>query len=302
MTIWTELEREYGISIVKPMKVRDVYRIVTKKHGHLCLKPYPIPEAEVRFIARAFAHLEEQGFDYGPKVLRTRRNTEWVTRREVHYMLTNWVRGRQPDFSGSASSEYKKAIRRLASFHKAAQGYPSSEAPESRIRYGGIPDNIASYRDTLKRHSRFGRLTELCDEAAARLKAEPVLKAIEQERAAGAFTHGDFNYPNLVLDGAGKIHLIDFENTSLSSRMQDFAHILYRNFPWQSDRMLQWIEYYDRKRPLSAEDRSLLRALLLVPYPVVRNLRIFKSVRAAERIMPSREQIRSYRRGLRELV
>ncbi len=48
--------------------------------------------------------------------------------------------------------------------------------------------------------------------------------------------------------------------------------------------MLRWVEYYDRKRPLSAADLHLLYALLLVPYPYIRQLRIGYPRRLALRV------------------
>lgn len=63
--------------------------------------------------------------------------------------------------------------------------------------------------------------------------------------------------------------------------------------------MLRWVEYYDRKRPLSAADLHLLYALLLVPYPYIRQLRIGYPRRLAP---PGSQRIRRYKKELKQLL
>jgi CotS family spore coat protein len=300
VSLRSEIELAYGINILRLIKVRDVYRIVTKNDGVLCLKSYEIPESEMHFIARVFTHLIGSGFKYSPKILLTLNQASWITRNGVHYMLTNWVMGEQPDFS--KRNHYKKAVRLLAKFHSVAQGIPGPDIPEGRIRYNKIPELIASYRKTLSENANMGHHIGLCDEALEHLTHPTVLQAIEKEQSVFAIVHGDYNFPNLVRDKSRSTHMIDFENTSLNVRMQDFSHILHRNFPWQSKETLQWIDYYNRKRPLSKEDLHLLHALLLVPYPVIRALRLKKKIHTNSIILPTLKQIRRYRKGLKQLL
>jgi CotS family spore coat protein len=300
MSLWSDLERQYGIAILKRKRFRDVYCIVTRNRGTLCLKYYAIPEVEMSFIAQVFTHLTGNGFKYSPRILLTRNHAPWFTRNGVHYMLTNWVKGEKPNFSNL--QHYKHAIRRLAKFHTVSQGFPVSLATEARTRYRNIPLQISSYREVLNGFQGTDLLRALCDEATEYLEHPTALRAIEQEEAVLSFTHGDYNYPNLIRHPSGKIYMIDFENTSLSARMQDLAHILYRNFPWRNEKMLQWINYYNLKRSLTPEDRYLLYCLLLVPYPVVREIRLNKSEHFIRSVIPTEDQIRVYKSGLQELL
>jgi CotS family spore coat protein len=300
MILWSDIEQEYGITISKKVKVRDVYQLFTHNHGILCLKSYPIPEPEIRFIAQVFTHLAGSNFMYGPKILLTRSESPWITRNEVHYMLTNWVVGQNPDFH--KKNHFKKAIRILARFHSIAQGIPAQHVPEARIKYSKLWERITSYGNSLSEHPKMERLISNCNEALEHLSHPTVVKAIEQEQAVSAFVHGDFNYPNLILDTSRSIHMIDFENTSLNVRMQDFSHILHRNFPWKGKETLSWIEYYNRKRPLSVEDLHLLHTLLLVPYPVIRALQLKKRVQHILTLLPTTKQVRDYTNDLERLL
>ncbi|SDN58749.1 Ser/Thr protein kinase RdoA involved in Cpx stress response, MazF antagonist [Paenibacillus sp. yr247] len=301
MLVESDVEQEYGIHILNQVTVRDgVYQLFTQNHGILCLKRYRVPESEIRFIAQVITHLAESGFMYGPKMLLTTSQRPWITRNEVHYMLINWTEGHSPDFENSAL--FKKALRLLAKFHSVAQGLPAKDVPEARLRYHWLHERFTSYQNILGEHSKMGRLISICNKAKEHLSHPKVVKAIEQEQTARSFVHGDFNYPNLVLNGASSMHMIDFENTSLHVRMQDFSHILHRNFPWQGKETLHWIDYYNRKRPLSEEDLRLLYALLLVPYPVIRALQYKKKSHHAKVALPTTIQIKNYTNELKLLL
>lgn len=295
-----DLEQEYGIHILKQVRVRDVYQVFTQNHGILCLKGYKIPESEIHFIAQVFTHLAESGFIYGPKLLLTLGQAPWITRNGVHYMLTNWVVGNNPVMS--KTSHFKKSLHLLARFHTVAHGFTSPHIPEVRRRYNWLGEQIASYGTLLGQKQKMGRFIALCNEALEQLDRPTVIKAIHQEQAASAFVHGDYNYPNLVLDASRSVHMIDFDNTSLNVRMQDLSHILHRNFPWQGKEILRWIEYYDQKRPLSPEDMHLLHTLLLVPYPIIRELRRRQRIRRAKIVLPTAKKIRDYKHELKQML
>lgn len=296
---WLNLEQEYGIRIVKQVRIRDVYKIFTRNHGVLCLKSYNIPELEMVFITQVFTHLAAHEFVQCPRIFLTTAQLPWITRDGVHYMLTNWVIGEHPQFK--RENHFRKGLRLLAKFHTIAQGLPASHVP-ARIKYNGLRELITSYRTLLDKYQRMGRMIALCDEALEQLQHSAVIKAIANEQAAAAFVHGDYNYPNLVLDTSKSIQMIDFDNTSLNVRMQDFSHILHRNLPWKGGETLRYIEYYDHKRALSKEDLHLLYTLLLVPYPVIRAVRRKQSKRHAQTILPTTKQINDYNQELKQLL
>lgn len=300
MPLWSDVEREYGIQIEKRKKVRDVYRLHTRKHGILCLKSYEVPEEEVRFLASVFRQLADAGFNQSPRLLSTTGQTDWIASGGRYYMLTNWVDGSAPDFA--RKSHFKKALRALARFHLHAEGFAPSDVPPARQRAEGLPNMIRHYRSELERHKRLRKFVLLCDKALAYLEQAPAVRAVEQEQACGAFVHGDYNYPNLVLDARRAVHLIDFENSSLLPRMTDLCHILHRNCAWRGTKTLRAIKTYERIRPLSGEDKYLLYALLHVPYPIVRAIRMHGSSYARHVELPKRRQIRRYCKRIEELI
>ncbi|PZE20191.1 phosphotransferase [Paenibacillus xerothermodurans] len=298
MSIWASVEQMYGIKIKQTTKVRDVYKVRTAKTVY-CLKGYDFPEEEVRFITQVLSFLRKQGHMRGQKVYPTTKNTPYIHYNGSYYTLTNWVNGRKPDFD--RRHEFNSTLRTLAIFHEAAQGFPHTEAPPSRVRYSNLSHDIGRYKEALSDHAETKPLVQLCDEALDAMKQPKLTAAVEAEQRASAIVHGDYNYSNLVKDDCGKIHLIDFENTSLNLRMTDLSHVLHRNFAWNGSAVLRGIECYEKKRQLGASDLHLLHALLISPYPVVRSLRA-KGLAQTKRLIPTAAQLKKYTRELKALL
>ncbi|MFK7693033.1 phosphotransferase [Paenibacillus sp. HJGM_3] len=294
MSFWSIVEQSYGIKIRDSRPFHDVYKVRTE-NGVYCLKPYEFHAEDVQFIGRILGYLEERGFSRGPKVYPTVEQAAFMTHNGVFYMLTNWVKGDRPDFS--KRMDYKKGIRTLAKFHAVAEGFPLEEVPAGRVRYSGLSSEVTEYKELLSSYTHTGHLVPLCEEALGRLQQAGSLEAIDTEAQLSAFTHGDYNYPNMIKDPHRKIHLIDFDNSSLHVRMKDLSHILHRNCLWDGTEMLRWIDYYHKHRSLSSGDRCLLHALLVAPYHVVRNIRI-GGIRHAKRVIPSQARMQKYQREL----
>jgi Ser/Thr protein kinase RdoA (MazF antagonist) len=300
MSLTTDLEQQYGIHVLKKVKVRDVYQLSTRNHGVLCLKSYNVPEAEMNFITQVFAHLSQNDFRFAPKVLYTSSHAYWITREGIHYMLTNWVKGEHPRFD--MKEHFKKGIRLLAKFHTVAEGFNAPFIPIERIRYNQLKEQITSDRNILADNPKMKLMTTLCNEALNDIDNATVVKAIAEEESHLAFTHGDYNYPNLMLDRVGSMHMIDFDNTSLHVRMEDLSHILHRNMAWHGHEMLRWVQYYDSKRPLSKGDLHVLHTLLLVPYPILRTLKQNKRNNRHHISIPTVHKIKLYRNELKQLL
>lgn len=304
MPLVRQIESEYPLAIKNQTAVRDVRRLLASDGRAFCCKSLDFPDAEVDFIADCITQLAESGFPYGPKIVTTRDGKLWTKRNNKPILITNWITGRSPDFH--KSSEWKLAVKTLARFHRYSRFPAHRNVPAARERYANLTGMIANYRDTLQLQQfpdlPLRDLVFLCDEATRYLQEPKGIAAVEREANERAWVHGDYNYPNLVLDKKGLLHLIDFENASLQVRMTDLAHILYRNVAWNYDGVLRWINHYDRFRPLSAEDQYLLHALLHIPYPLIRAIRAAKNKDKLKSIVPSASRIQQYIEGIRKII
>jgi CotS family spore coat protein len=303
MTLKAEVEKEYGIKVLDWKPVKDVFQIRCKPHGVLCLKPYKCVFEEVQFIAAVQEHVYQQGFRYVPKTLRTRDDQLAIQYAHQWYMLTPWVAGKAPVFRDAR--QLHDAIRTLGVFHTHAQNFPRSSVPPKRYKIDHILEQLVQDRKLIQRsYQGTDRMTllNLCDESIRQFRHPKVSKAIIHEAALGALIHGDYNYPNIVRDVRRHYHLIDFENASMNTRMEDLAHIIHRNAPWQPEKMMRLIDWYDHARPLNSGDLSILAALLYRPYPVVRSLHQQRLRRKKRQIVvPSRAIVNQFVSRLQRL-
>ncbi|TCZ81158.1 hypothetical protein E0485_02460 [Paenibacillus albiflavus] len=295
----TQINTFYNLTITKIEPVKDVYKLHTKQNGILCLKCYNTSSADMDFIAQVFTHLKNKDYPYAPIIFPTRTDTSWFRIKDTYYMLTNWVNGVSPNFNHRRA--IKKAVIALAKFHQYAEGLPKEIIPPSRQHLHKLSEKIALYKQILETKLSTNEakpLLDLCDQASFYLRDEQSVTALQQEAAAGAFTHGDYNYPNLVKYNH-HLYLIDFENCRHLTRMTDLSHILHRNFAWNGSTTLRFIDYYENYRPLPREHRHLLAALLHIPYPVIRDLNLKRQTAIR---LPSTYQIDKYVRYLKRLL
>lgn len=297
-----QLEHQYEIQIIQWHDQKDVARVQTLKHGDLCLKPFQFPAEDVQFIADVQTHLQRSGFLYSPRMFVTRHGHSWLKYNNHRYILTNWIAGQSPSYK--RHSQLRKSVRTLAVFHQYAQNLGTVCMPAARDRIHTLEQRfqeadacIAENRSRVRESRAF---RALCDEALRHLRTAAAQRAIFAEATTKALVHGDFNYPNLIVDEQGHHQLIDFENTSHYVRMEDLAHIIHRNHPWELDGTKRVMEVYNHVRAISQDDLRLLVALLCEPYPLIRTLRQrrFSDVRE----MPRATRLEQYARGLDEWV
>ncbi|GIP39122.1 hypothetical protein J31TS4_24020 [Paenibacillus sp. J31TS4] len=300
MSLREAVRRQYGKRVAAFEKYRDVYRLRLAGHGNRCLKPSGSNERDAIYLSRVYRHLAQKGFNRGPRTDLTTRGKMYFEWDGTYYMLTKWINGRPPRLK--KKKEWRQAVALLARFHRTAEGLDTADAPPSRLRYDGLQHQVEQYRQRLEKELNISRLLAMCDLAAERLNDPLAKEAVQKEKDAGAFTHGDYNYPNLVLDSQRRLHMIDFENSSHSPRMSDLAHLLHRNCGWDAERTLEAVRLYHKHRQLSIQDRHLLFALLLIPYPVIRKLRLGKRAGTGRIPVPSSQTINKYVRGLRKLL
>ena len=77
--------------------------------------------------------------------------------------------------------------------------------------------------------------------------------------------HGDLRLDNLLVD-EGRLHVIDFDDCGFGWFLYDFAAAVsfFEDAPTVPALMAAWVEGYRQVRPLSAEDLSVLPALILL--------------------------------------
>ncbi|MDC5857316.1 phosphotransferase enzyme family protein [Vibrio europaeus] len=100
----------------------------------------------------------------------------------------------------------------------------------------------------------------------ARDQGRKVLSSIPKQAPQYGLIHCDFLPENLLVDGSGQIHLIDFDDAGFGYHMFDIATTVFWFMGDESfdDIVAQFLEGYESVRQLSDEQKELLPWFLLI--------------------------------------
>lgn len=100
----------------------------------------------------------------------------------------------------------------------------------------------------------------------ARNQGRKILSAIPKQAPQYGLIHCDFLPENLLVDGAGEIHLIDFDDAGFGYHMFDIATTVFWFMGEESfdDIVAEFLTGYESVRPLSDEQKELLPWFLLI--------------------------------------
>lgn len=272
----------FGITPVRLEPCGDVYR-VSAREGVFCLKRFKGLDQELRFALEAQAHLFGRGFDRIARPFRGRRGIWGVKDGDGTYFVTEWLEGTQPDFTDPA--QLGKAARLLARLHLAAGGFsPRTQIPWDKFRWGNWIGSLRRKAEALLEFKRSAQsqgettpyeaaILENCDffyglggRALEALRQSAYLAVSRAEMEALSFSHGDYNYPNLIYDPEGNLKVIDFDNCAYDLRADDLVRLVRRNSQWDVNRALFILSNYHSVRPISAGEWSVISAALVFPH------------------------------------
>ena len=272
----------FGIIPVRVEPCGDVYRVPARE-GVFCLKRFKGSDQELRFNLEAQAHLFGRGFDRLARPVRGRRGIWGVKGGDGIYFVSEWLEGTQPDFGDPA--QLGKAARLLGRLHLAAGGFsPRTQIPWDKFRWGNWIGSFRRRAEALLEFKRTARgrseitpyeeaILESCDffyelghQSVEALRRSAYLNVSRVEMEALSFSHGDYNYPNLVCDPGGSLRVIDFDNCAYDLRVDDLIRLVRRNSHWEVDRALFILSNYHSVRPISAAEWSVVAAALIFPH------------------------------------
>ncbi|UOF92672.1 phosphotransferase [Fodinisporobacter ferrooxydans] len=259
-----------------PIHVKKVKRIksnlyqLQEKDRIFCLKYYP-STTQLDQMTTVVKHVQNKGFKGCYQIIKTRSDIPYFHQNgdPGGWQLTRWVQGDHPDFQKPA--QLRQAVLLLAEFHRHAVDVPLQESKKHQ-RYGNLLEQWEQRLTDLQQwsdeynHAALKKAADIGEASIERLRKSPVRDVSGREKDGNACVHGDYNYPNLIRRPNGQLTVIDFENAAHDIRIRDLAHIIQRNVHKDPEAAKQLVRMYEKKRPLSKEERAVLAALLAFPY------------------------------------
>ena len=277
------LLENWGLRPDRLVPVKTVWRVMTTG-GTYCLKPVDKRSAKVRFIAAAMEHVRRRGLARMAAWIPTVRGEPYVTVREdLHFMLTGWIAGVEPDYYDAVHLE--AISQTLAEFHQASRGFRPPNEDHDRNRLGRWPDRLASRRQELLRFRReaasrsapsaFDRLflehaDWICDRAGRSCEAlarSAYGRLVKEAAGVNPLCHGDVATRNFVFTPAGESYLIDFDFISIDLPITDVWRLLRRTLRhgWKIESARLMLRAYSSVSPLRPDELRVLAALLTFP-------------------------------------
>ena len=277
------LKEEYNIDAKEVEKVKGAYRIEAEDKLY-CLKIVKYELPHFLFILSAINHLNNNGFEYAPKVMKTVDGREYIAIDVFFAYVTEWLNGREVSYDNPV--ELSLAARKLAQLHKASQGFVVEEYMKPRVGwfkwleiYRTRRCEILDFRDRIytKSHrtsfdSYYLKLMEealkQCDNAICNLcNSNYDIRMIDEITRSG-FCHHDYAHHNILIGDNNELNIIDFDYCILDTHLHDLSSLLIRAMKyhkWSDERMKNILASYHEIYPLKQEEIPIMAAFIEFP-------------------------------------
>lgn len=271
----------YDFTVNRTYKVRGAF-VCETDCGLKILKEYQAPVSKPELMDVLLKDFPANAGVYVDALIADKEGKFISYDREgMGYVVKNYYEGRECE--PKTLEDLKAAMEALALLHEALV-YPEEIMPEGLHRYD-LEEDIARQNKGLKKIRSFirsrGRKTEfelqLLDaynlfltqavKVEERIAREDFIAFYEEVEKRRQFTHGDFQYHN-ILFGKDKTAIINFEKCRWDSRVRDVALFLRKTLEkadWDITLGSTLLTEYEKVRPLTQGERRQLFYRLAYP-------------------------------------
>lgn len=276
------LKRNYNISPMSVQRIKGVYKVQSAE-GFYCLKLVEYKLPHFLFILGAIRHLRDNGFIYGPEVIKTVEGMEYIELDGIYAYLMPWLKGRECSYDNLI--ELYMASIRLGELHKASEGFMPCDNMRPRVgwfkwvevfrtRMNEILDfkykilSKPNKSDVDKLYlDMIPKEIERCCYAIENLENSGYdLKMMKDIKKSGFCQH-DYAHHNVMICENG-INVIDFDYCILDSYIHDLASLMMRAMKygnWDQKRAGIIIRAYNTVHEVAPEDIAIMSAFMEFP-------------------------------------
>jgi len=274
------IEKNYNIKVKAAEKIKNVYKINTA-HGDYCLKVIKYNIEHFLFILGAIKHLQNNGFNSTPIIIRNLEGMEYIKLENSNGFLTPWMTARQCDYDNVTL-----ATSKLAELHIKSQGFVLTENMQPRIGWYKWIDNFITKNDDIldfkrriylkNKKSEFDLLylknmenvLERADRAILNLTLSSYLEKMQSEIEKHGFCHHDYAHHNVLIGENDNVNIIDFDFCILDSHLHDLSSLIIRvmkNGKWDIRNALHILNVYNLTNNVSKLDIPIMAAFMEYP-------------------------------------
>lgn len=277
------IQSNYDINILDIEKVKNAYKVETKDMAY-CVKIVHYKYEHFNFILSAMKHLQNNGFDKIPLILKNNSGSEFININNEFAYLTEWVPSRVSNYDNPL--ELSKIASKLGELHKCSKGFKVTRDMKPRVGWGNWIkvfstrcDEILDFKNRISQKaykSEFDYIylnaieSELKSgyRAIEEIKSSNYYDLMMKEITGCGFCHHDYAHHNVLIDAENNINIIDFDYCMLDSHLHDLSSLLIRAMKydkWESNKADLIIDNYKKEFNVENEERNLMKGFIRFP-------------------------------------
>ncbi len=277
------LKKEYNILSTSIEKIKGVYRVETRKQIY-CLKVVKYELPHFLFILGAIKHLNSNGFEYVPNIIKTTKEKDYIKLDENFAYVTVWINGRESSYENPI--ELSIAAKKLGELHKFSEGFVVSKDMRPRVGWFKWVEvfrtrkgEILSFKDIIDEKIQktdvdlyylnlMKEEIQRCDRAINNLCNTNYEEKMLDEIGLGGFCHHDYAHHNVLIGDDNKVNIIDFDYCILDTHLHDLASLLIRGMKygrWNEERLKIILKAYKSTHRLEQDDIKIMAAFMEFP-------------------------------------
>lgn len=280
-----QILEQYDVEVNSTRQVRGAVLCDTDR-GLLLLRELNISKGRVTVLNRLCDCLYANGFDRIDRMI-ANREQEYVTVAEnkTAYVLKRWFFGRECDIR--REEDVTAAAANLARLHRILRKRDFTAQDEAAPIVTGedVRQMYARYNREMKKVRAFIRkkvdktefellylkyyesMYEPADRAREALEASGYENLLKQSRKEGHYTHGEYNYHNLIMTprGPATTNLEHFHNDVQMTDLYYYMRKVLEKNQWSVRLGSRMLEAYDRILPIQETELDFLAVLFSYP-------------------------------------
>ena len=277
------VEESYGLNIVELEKIKNVYRIKAADEDY-CLKMIKYKFPHFYFILSAIKHLQNNGFDRIPDIIKKLDGEEHISIDNCNAYLTKWINARVSNYDNPL--DVFQASIKLAELHNKSEGFKVTNEMQPRVywykwfkhftvrKYEMLDFKRKIYEKEKKTEFDYIYLSAIEGEIARAEKAiENLIKSdyiekVNDEIIKDGFCHHDYAHHNVLVEEDGAVNIIDFDYCILDISLHDLSSLLLRrmkNGKWDIDNAVFILDSYSSIRKIERRDIPIMAAFMEFP-------------------------------------
>lgn len=274
------LHQGFGLTGTVTSRIRGGFLCQTNQ-GEKQLRKTLLDAFTLHFLDAAKEYLHDVGFRYVDRYRKTLDGAPFYDAEGCRYILTDNLKCQELNFY--EEKDLRLAARTLAKFHTASQGF---DFRQGKTGLGRLPQQFEKRRGELAKIKKgiehAGKLNEMdlvvfknfnyywdkVELAYSILKTSGYQELAQKAMREGCLCHNAFKGENLFLAEDGNVLVTGFEHASIDLPVLDLSELLRRVVKHEEIQIHEiniLLEEYELYRPLCAQERRVLFALLCYP-------------------------------------